>query len=391
MDINRIIEKILKKYPRFGAIIAKVKFEERTNIATAGTNGKTIIYNPEFLSNLSEKQQIFVIVHEICHIAFQHILRSKGKENIAWNKATDAVINALLKEDGLELTDEAIDIPEAINYSAEEMYYQFLEESKNKEKEQNTSKKIGRKGHDTHEFWDETIENSNIDVDVEFDEISEFKKNILDRRKKRQNQRKKLAEKSTGNKGVSNSKIFQNIGVEESYVDWTSLLKGMSKQNLRYSYRNAKIENGIVKPGIERINIPLTEIMLDTSGSINSRTFKSLLRQCKNIFNDSKIRVGCFDKRFYGFYDIENVEDIEKIRYNIGGGTDFEVAIKSFSNSADNKIIFTDGYSEMPYTIEDVIWVVCGDKKIEPKGGKVIYVKKELLNLLNNDDIERCI
>ena len=37
----------------------------------------------------------------------------------------------------------------------------------------------------------------------------------------------------------------------------------------------------------------------------------------------------------------------------------------------------------MPTTSLDVIWIVFGNRRIQPKGGKVIYIsKQELMNLI---------
>ena len=44
------------------------------------------------------------------------------------NIATDAVINAFLKQDKLPMVEGVIDIPEAINFDAEEMYKKLLSE-----------------------------------------------------------------------------------------------------------------------------------------------------------------------------------------------------------------------------------------------------------------------
>ena len=145
------------------------------------------------------------------------------------------------------------------------------------------------------------------------------------------------------------------------------------------SYKNASIENGIITPHLEEILESNTEILLDTSGSIDDDILKSFLRECKHIFNTSKIKVGCFDTKFYGFQDIKNVNDIDKLNFVGGGGTDFTVAVEAFSSRVDNKIIFTDGRSFMPNQYCNCIWVVFGDKKIEPIGGKVIYIDKNKL------------
>ena len=51
-DIAAIKRKLLVKYPFFGSVIANVKYEETNKIQTAGTDGKTIYYNPDFTNKL---------------------------------------------------------------------------------------------------------------------------------------------------------------------------------------------------------------------------------------------------------------------------------------------------------------------------------------------------
>ena len=84
-DIETIKRKMLVKYPFFGSVVANVDYRANTNIPTAGTDGKVVHYNPEFLEKLSIDEQTFIFAHEICHIAFNHILRSEGKDPAIWN------------------------------------------------------------------------------------------------------------------------------------------------------------------------------------------------------------------------------------------------------------------------------------------------------------------
>ena len=51
------------------------------------------------------------------------------------------------------------------------------------------------------------------------------------------------------------------------------------------------------------------------------------------------------------------------------------MAVNAFTGDAENQIIFTDGYAEMPEQHCDAVWVVYGNMTIHPKGGRVIYVK----------------
>ena len=138
VDIDAIKRKLLIKYPTFGSVIANLEFQASKDIATAGTDGKVLLYNPKFVSGLSDKERTFLFAHEVCHVAFEHIFRSEGKDKQLWNIATDSVINALLKQDGLPMIDGGVDIPEAVNYDAEEMYNKLLEEKKKQQEQQNS-------------------------------------------------------------------------------------------------------------------------------------------------------------------------------------------------------------------------------------------------------------
>ena len=128
--------------------------------------------------------------------------------------------------------------------------------------------------------------------------------------------------------------------------------------------------------------MPETEIVLDTSGSINEVLLKNFLRECKNILQHTKLKVGCFDTEFYGFHEIRTLDDLENMQFKGGGGTDFNVAVKAFSRRIENKIIFTDGEASMPDMQLDAIWLVFGEERINPKGGKVIKISPEQLDRL---------
>ena len=393
IDINNIKKTLIDRYPFFGSIIDSLDYIETKNcissdgIPTAGTNGNTVYYHADFINGLSSNQQTFVFAHEICHVAFDHMNRGKDKNQEVWNYATDAVINAFLKKDGLELIDNCIDIPWAINYDAEEMYKKLMKEKNNKN---NQTKDVG---HDTHSLWNEKTINKNNDklikeIKKEFQKIGE--KEIL--KKKTSDELKKILEKdkekikkqksNTPNDSTYEQEItFDDVGTSYPLINWPLILKRpIEITELDWSYKNAYIEDGVLLSNLEENFYQLfyeTEIILDTSGSINDILLKNFLKECKNILNFSKIKVGCFDVKFYGFNEIKNINDIDNFKLIGRGGTDFEVAINSFSKNADNKIIFTDGMAYVPTNKIDIIWIVFGDNIITPNGGKVIYINEK--------------
>ena len=406
VDIKNIKKNLINRDPFFGSIIDSMEYIETPNctsngVPTAGTNGKTIYYHPD-IEKLSEKQQLFLFAHEICHVAFEHKKRGEGKEPKIWNYATDAVINAHLKKDGLELIDNVVDLPWAIKYDAEEVYKKLLKKSKKNEEE------FKNGGHDDHNLWNEdTLNNNDSPIDEVTKKFAEMKeKEVLsdkdtEKVKKILQEVKKAIEKykiqskkdlskqrgiSIGAGSTTNEETvkFDNVGFAYPLVNWPLILKRPTEiVELDWSYRNASLEDGVMLSNLEESSYVLqhlTEIVLDTSGSIDDELLKTFLRECKNILNFSKLKVGCFDTKFYGFIEIRTIADVERLTFKGRGGTDFVAAINAFTETADNKVIFTDGDAYMPSKKIDAIWIVFGDKEIHPNGGKVIYIDKKRLD-----------
>ena len=461
-DIAALKRKMLVKYPFFGSVVASVDYKENKDIPTAGTDGETIYYNPKYLESLSVEEQTFIFAHEVCHIAFNHILRSEGKDPELWNIATDGVINQFLKRDGLKMALGGVDMAEAINYDAEQLYDKLLQEKQQRQQQngqgnnqseqgnqqqnqQQNSSNSGNSqeqdkqsqeqsggdsgkdlqeedkskqdvGHDTHSMWEQAVkkhkeqqeksdkkkslldkllgkdakEKEKNELEKKQEELESmgekdaFKKNLEDK-KKQLEELKEAISKQASQAGTSTNRdvrIVNDIGTAKPIVDWRYVLREAIKYDVDWSYKNATLEDGVVTANLEEQPMPETEIVLDTSGSINEVLLKNFLRECKNILQHTKLKVGCFDTEFYGFHEIRTEEDIENMRFEGGGGTDFDVAVGAFSRRVENKIIFTDGEASMPDMPLDAIWIVFGGERINPKGGKVIHITPEQLDRL---------
>lgn len=465
-DIEALKRKMLVKYPFFGSVVAGVKYKEERSVGTAGTDGKTIYYNPDFLEKLSTDEQTFIFAHEVCHIAFNHILRSEGKNPQIWNTATDAVINQFLKRDGLKMVEGGVDIADAVNYDAEQLYNKMMQEQQqnqsgsgnnqqdqNQEQQQNQSgsgngqqdqnqeqqqnqrgsgngqqdqnKEQQDVGHDTHSLWEDAVkkhkeeraktsekkeslldrllnrkkeeqQKEKTEIEKKQEELEEmgekdaFKKN-RDEKKQQLEELKQAIAKQASTPGTSTNRDIRtvsDIGTAKPLIDWRYILREAITYDVDWSYKNATLEDGVLTANLEEIPTPETEIVLDTSGSINEILLKNFLRECKNILQQSRVKVGCFDTEFYGFHDIRTEEDIESMKFEGGGGTDFDVAVNAFSRRVENKIIFTDGEASMPDMPIDAIWIVFGNEKINPKGGRVINITGEQLDRLYSYEMD---
>ena len=472
-DVKR---KMLAKYPRFGSEIAVANIEFRENLPyhTAATDGKNVYVDPNYFESLSENERIFTIAHEIMHIKFIHMFRLKDKDGRKrdpdlWNIATDAIINANLERDGFTIKEGYVNIPEALNYSAEEFYQKLLEEKEKKQnKQQNGQKQEQGDGQeqgqdsgqskkqdggqkqkdkqsqnqeendeqengqdnnkeksdkdenqnsneeklqgDDHSLWEDAFkqqnskekeqkdkqsqkqeENDEQQIDMNFDERGEFEDNRKEKREKFKSRREKT-QKDLRNVKEEMTKSG-NIGESKEAIDWKVLLRReVEKTETIWSQRRSIAENNFAYR-LEENDLEdeaETEVMIDVSGSVDENMVKGFLRQLKPLLKESKLQVGCFDTKFYGFKNIQTLKDINNFSIPGGGGTDLDLPVRSFSKKREiNKIIFTDGYGYMPkedLKKENVIWLVYGKKNFQPCCGKVINITEKQLEQLRQID-----
>ncbi|WP_428260325.1 vWA domain-containing protein [Gallibacter sp. Marseille-QA0791] len=380
-DITILKRKVLAMYPFFGSVAANVEYQEIEDTGIMKNDGSTIFYDPRYMSTLSDNDQLFLLAHELCHIAFEHKERGVGKDPTVWMSATDAVINQMLKRDGLEIISGGIDYPEAIDYSAEEYYELLLSEKLDIElidgqlegQETPSDSHSESKQEDTGDNSDEDeSEESYKELPLEEDRDDEDEDDEYTLIEEK--------ESDAGNAVNRDIRTVEEIGASAPLIDWRVILPNTINYGVDWSYSNAILEDNIVRPVLEELPIPETEIILDTSWSVDEDLLRNFLRECKNILTFSKMKAGCFDTVFYGFHDIRNEKDIDDMVFEGGGGTDFNAAVNAFTLRVDNRIIFTDGQAPMPDKPMNAIWVVYGDEEIAPDGGTVIRISPEQLN-----------
>lgn len=426
---------VLKKFPLLGSVMSGVKFIPVPQIQTAATDGVRVFYNPDHFKEISHEDRVVLFAHELMHIAFDHIPRGVGKNRELWNISTDAVINQIIKNEGLELLDYLIDMPEAINMSAQELYNQLVSKTNdnNEGKSNDDEPESGTDNNsniENHDFWqgdpNEQGDDDNNKDDSESDGSGEnHSENMGDNQDDESDQGNKNRDNSAGQDDKSdleksfstkNSKAKQQlgekikksmreaseagmisggnnlslglVGYSQPKLSWKRILKReFEKEEERWSYRRANEDNYYqARVGsFDEYDKARTEILIDTSSSVNENLLRSFLREVKGIIKDSDIFVGCFDTAFYGFTEIKSAKDIDSYKLRGRGGTNFNVALKSFSNDkAVNKIIFTDGeatVAENTYnmSISNLMWLIWGNAKFNPCVGKVIRVDKKTL------------
>lgn len=450
--IYNVKRKMLAKYPRFGSeiAVANIEFKDNLKYHTAATDGKNIYVDPNYFASLSENDRLFTIAHEIMHIKFMHMFRLKDKSGVKrdpelWNIATDAIINANLERDGFTIKEGYVNMPEALDYSAEEFYQKLLQEKEKKEQEQedeqnsnnenseqteNQESDNNKSQGDDHSLWEEAFkeqqnsgkkgqrqdkntqkqaqkqtqeqdkEQEEEQIDTDFDERGEFEDNRKEKREKFKSRREKT-EKDIRNTDKGTIELG-DIGKSKEEIDWKLLIrKEIEKSETIWSQRRSIAENNYAYR-LEENDIEddaETEVMIDVSGSVDLELVKSFLRQLKPLLQQSKLRVGCFNEQFWGMVDIKNVREIDNFTIPRGARghsawtEDWDLAVRSFTKKREiNKIVFTDGYP-CPGTMpkedlkrENIIWLVYGNKDFKPCCGKVINITEKQLEQLHQID-----
>lgn len=93
---------VMKDHPFFAPAMAGMPLVLDRTIPTACTDGRVIRFNPDFTATLNDYELVGLLIHEVCHPLFGHLVRfasavAMGNGRLA-NRATDYEINNLLTE-----------------------------------------------------------------------------------------------------------------------------------------------------------------------------------------------------------------------------------------------------------------------------------------------------
>jgi len=332
VDVEELRAELEERFPQWTDRIRMLRFLGSDKVANAGNDGVNIYYNEQGLSRHSKEGRLYHVARQLLHIQLAHQARRGERDRRLWRRSTDAVVDAMLKAEGFQAPADVELVRGAAGESAEKMY----------------------------EILYALDEKGELAPDVETEEIDQ----------PRQPETKQAGDK-TGGKEIS----VDDPGLAAAVAGLAELLEPSWQLDFDW-FPGSTIRDGMLRYDFRPYPVAQAEILLDTSASVDAELLRWFVRAVKALLReDAVVRVGCFDTRFYGFQDVEHEDDIEKLQFQGSGGTDFTVAVNAFTGDAENKIIFTDGYAEMPEQSCSCVWVVYGNMLIHPKGGRVIYAK----------------
>ena len=376
---------VLSRNGFFGLLLMHMKFALDPSIGTAATDGERIYFDPQFLEELSDRELVFILMHEIMHVALRHTSRTGDRDNLLFNIACDIVVNSnILQAAGMDHASitlskygESMHLTpkgdEGHHYTAEEVYEMFsgLPAARRKQKKGGFT--------DDHSKWG-TADDEALDA--------LWKNRIRDALE---------ACKSRGN-GMGRGTI--PLGVERKIeelmhpkTDWRVLLNDFVQEEVTdYSFLPPDrrfSDSPFMLPDFNETETTVKNIlfMIDTSASMSKKEITQAYSEIKGAID----QFGGKLEGWLGFFDAGVVPPIpftDENEFNIirpkgGGGTDFEVIfdyvrMEMAEQEIASIIILTDGCAPFPEESAamgiPVLWMI-NNTYVEPPWGRVAVMK----------------
>ena len=147
-------QRILLDHRFFASLMMRMKWGPDPSCKTLWTNGKQVGYNPAYIDDLTTRKTMGAIVHEVFHPMMKHHLRIGNKNHELWNKACDYAINPLIIQYGFELPDNIL-LDEKFNGMAAEQIYTILLEEEQQKQEEKKKEEQGQDDQDQDQEQDD--------------------------------------------------------------------------------------------------------------------------------------------------------------------------------------------------------------------------------------------
>ena len=348
---------IMKNNSFFSYLALYIKFSEDKNgripehagmgISASGN----LVYKPEFVKSLSDKELQGVFLHETLHLAFLHLIRTGTKNPELWNISADITVNQIIKDSGYTLPQGGFvsdhknqieiygqKVKDCNKKSVEEIYGEL----EGNQKLMNALKQLSQKGFDVHFKEGKTPQ-----------ETEELAKEWSDRLREAT-----AISRMRGDLPSGMERFIENLNKEK--INWRELLQRYITQSLPFDYSFARpnkksISTGFFMPSVVREKIDLS-VLIDVSGSVGQEELTDFLSEIVGIANTFKDRISMriltHECNIVNDYLLEdaNIESILNLKIEGGGGTSHIQPFQYISEKyPETKLLvsLTDGYSDL--------------------------------------------
>ena len=374
MNERRIKTQIMLYFKFFGSLLHNINISVDNTIPTACiTPTGELRYNEQFMDSLPEKQQIFVICHEILHAAFGHTTRIFQLNKDLWflgNIAGDYLVNEVLVAFGMDMPKECLyDKKYTVDkFTLEDVVRELLKNCK--------ITKIPVLGADVQQG------NGSGDKDKQEASTQEAKKF-----EQKMKQALVAATEIAKKQGKLPASLDRAMGeLLKPKTNWRRELHDWFNVRIKtirsYARPNRRlIKDGLYIPTKNNLGCGHIGIGVDVSGSIGQKEldlFGSELNYLFESCSPRKVTVVYFDGK------VQKVDTYDELPIKLvacgGGGTEFPACFNHFNkleDPVDGMVFMSDGYGTWPNAPDYPVVMLSTTKETMP-WGKTIHV--ELLN-----------
>ena len=365
-NLNMHVHRLLQDEPFFASLSRRINKQSSRAIPTAGVtvNKDTLqfemLYNPDFLGGLPEKQIKGVLIHEFYHLVFEHVTSRKpeGVPFLLWNIAADLSINCLIGKDNLPENCCYPGVDRFEKYPEGKTAEFYLEMMKDDEQFQGEGQGKGGEGDgegnqqgggsgsdsgqfDSHEGWGDI---SPEERQIAQERIKDFIKKSAD----------ETNAQSRGWGTVSNQVRNEIMERLKTRVNWKKVLRAFignaQRADKTSSIKRINRRFPYIHAGRKTNRMANIAISIDQSGSVSDAELNAFFNELNKLADLATFTVIPFDSKVaedkvYTWKKGEK-RKWERVLY---GGTDFD-APTAYVNKRnfDGHIILTDLYAPKP-------------------------------------------
>jgi len=400
--------------PFFASLLLDVmttKVGKFRGIDTAGTNGKTIWFDEDFLASLDLPEAVFLCCHEIAHGMWMHMDRGKKWLDLGfegqpfdrgvYNVAADYVINDMLTKSGIGRMpkDGLLDRKYTGDMLVEDVYRELMKQQPPPPPQGGSGGGKGegdpKDGQGGGQPDDQPPEGSNGNASKEgMGGKTPMDTHVYEPAKIAEAEMKRaIATAVHQAKAMGKMPAALERWVEETLhpqVNWKERLRLLvtrivSRESTTWTspHRRRLVTQKIYLPSYTGFGAGEIVCATDTSGSMGQKEFDASWAEFSDIIMNckpEKLWLMACDAAVHNVHELPSYHDIHQSRPEMtgGGGTSFEPVFEKVEELGINPVLliyFTDGYGSFPDEPPPypVIWVMTED--VEPPFGERVKVE----------------
>ena len=370
----------------FASILLRIKYGPDWNIGTAGVDGKSLVYDPDFVNGLSPDAVIGLLAHEALHLTNKHFLRCGNRDHNDFNIAADLAINPILKSSGFVIPDGGLFPGEGLfkkfppDLSAEE-YYALIQKERQRAEENGEGDPFeGLTGNDPGGcggVMEPTQGNGAPCEPFEIDQLDrEWTANVA------------AAQQMASQRGNLPGTIARQCAATLAPShDWKAELRQWKSQKSKSAYswkrpNRRHLPRGMFLPSLYSQSISHGIIAWDLSGSIDGPAMNRGSSETLDIMRHDVAKVTILHHdSIIQKVDVWTPEDGEWIPQPKGGGGTSHVCVTDWIDANCEEppaflICLTDCYTQYPSVEPEypVLWVSMGNPNAKPPFGELIHI-----------------